>query len=118
MAHQPYSAEEYKKSVNSIWKTTGILAVVTVVEVIFALIYEFKFIPMGAPRIFLSLFVIAASAVKAFYIMSIFMHLGHEKKGMQFTILFPFLFLVWGIIAFILEGSAWESMKDAFNGLY
>ena len=115
MAHQPYTPEEYKKSVAQIWKTTAILSIVTVVEVAFALFYEFVLIPKGAPRLALSLFVVAASVVKAFFIMSVFMHLGHEKKGFQFSILFPFTFLIWGIISFCLEGSAWEAMKDALN---
>ena len=35
------------------------------------------------------------------------MHMGHEVKGLRMTVLMPMLLLVWAIIAFFYEGSAW-----------
>jgi cytochrome c oxidase subunit IV len=47
---------------------------------------------------------IALSLYKAYYIVSIFMHLGAEIGGMAYTVVMPMLLLVWGVIAFLWEG--------------
>jgi cytochrome c oxidase subunit IV len=117
MAHM--TQEEYRQNVKDVYKTTGVLAVVTVVEVVFALIYEFSLMDsMGLPRWPLMVFVTLASAIKAYWIMKVFMHVGHEKKGFVFTILFPFTFLIWAIIAFSIDGSYWAALRDAINSIY
>jgi cytochrome c oxidase subunit IV len=41
---------------------------------------------------------------KAYYIVSEFMHLGHELRRMILSILLPFIFIVWLIIGMIIEG--------------
>ena len=84
--------EEYKKNVREVYRTTAILSVVTIVEVVGALMYEKYAMPAGYPRIVLSIFVSVASLIKAYWIMAVFMHVNHEKKGFAFTILFPFSF--------------------------
>lgn len=101
------SNEEYNAGVKAVWKVTGILAVVTIVEVIGALLY-----PATMPRMVLNLFFIVMSVAKAYYIISVFMHLGHERRAMQLTVLLPTMFLVWAIIAFLWEGSAWLHMRS------
>lgn len=97
--------EEYQKSKREVYKVTGILAVVTLIEVIGAFFYEKIVVD---PRWPLMVFVSLASLVKAYWIMAVFMHVNHEKKGFIFTILFPFIFLVWAIISFSADG-AWYS---------
>ena len=47
---------------------------------------------------------ISMSMYKAYYIVSIFMHLGHEVGGMGYTIVMPMTLLIWGVIAFLWEG--------------
>ena len=42
--------------------------------------------------------------VKAFYIVAEFMHLRQEVKSFIFTILIPLTFVVWLILALLLEG--------------
>lgn len=101
------SNEEYNAGVKAVWRVTGILAIVTIVEVAGALIY-----PDTMPRMVLNLFFIVMSIAKAYYIIAVFMHMGHERKAMQLTVLLPTLFLVWAIIAFLWEGSAWLSMRS------
>ena len=108
MSHAPYTPEEYKKSVNKIWKTTGILSVVTLAEVIVAVV-------LHPPYSLLVAFVSIASLVKAFYIMSVFMHLGNETKAFKFVVLFPFMFLFWGFISFSLDGLSYAGMREALN---
>lgn len=108
MSHAPYTPEEYKKNVNKIWKTTAILAVVTILEVAVA-------VGLHLPYAILAAFVSIVSIVKAVYIMGVFMHLGHETKGFQFAVLFPFVFLIWGFISFSLDGSSYQGMRQAIN---
>ena len=49
---------------------------------------------------------IALTVVKAFYIVSEFMHLKYEVKVLIWSILIPMIFVVWLIIALIYEGGA------------
>lgn len=108
MSHAPYTPEEYKKNVSTIWKTTAILTIVTFVEVAVAVLIEM-------PYSILAAFVSIVSLIKAYYIMNVFMHVGHETKAFKFVILFPFLFLVWGFVSFSLEGLSHAGMRDALN---
>jgi cytochrome c oxidase subunit 4 len=81
--------------------TTGfwVLLVVTFAEVGVAL-YAKAFLP----GVLVRLVMIAMSLFKAYYIVSIFMHLGHEVGGMALTIVMPMTLLIWGVIAFLWEG--------------
>ena len=108
MSHAPYTPEEYKKNVSTIWKTTGILTFFTLLEVVVA-------VKMELPYSVLAAFVSIVSLIKAYYIMSVFMHLGHETKGFKFVVLFPFLFLLWGFVSFSLDGLSFAGMRDALN---
>lgn len=107
MSDSTMSNEEYKAGVSAVWRVTGILAVVTIVEVVGALLYPHEY-----PRMVLNLFFIVMSLAKAYYIMSVFMHLGHERRALQLTVLLPTIFLVWAIIAFLWEGHAWLHMRS------
>ncbi len=50
---------------------------------------------------------IVLTLFKAFYIVAEFMHLKHEVKRLAWTILVPFLFIIWLIIGMIVEGDYW-----------
>lgn len=105
--------EEYKHQVNSVWKATAILAAVTIIEVSIAILYD-KFFHDSGMRIGLNIFMILASLVKAFYIVSIFMHMKYERAALVMTVLMPIFFLIWFIIAFLWEGSSWLNMRSIF----
>ncbi len=85
-----------KEHIKKIWKTAGILALVTGVEFILA---------FNMPRggLLISLFIIL-TLVKAFYIVAEFMHLRHEIKTLVYTIIVPTVFVIWLILAVLLEG--------------
>jgi cytochrome c oxidase subunit IV len=55
---------------------------------------------------------IVLTLVKAFWIMAEFMHMNHEKKGLVYSIIFPLMFLLWLILAALMESSAKESAVD------
>lgn len=86
-----------KAKIAKIWKTAGILAAVTAVEFVIAFTIPWK---TFAVVTFLLL-----TIVKAFYIVAEFMHLGHEVKSLIWSILIPFVFIVWFIMAMIYQGS-------------
>ena len=49
---------------------------------------------------------IALTLLKAFYIVSEFMHLKYEVKALIWSILLPTLFVIWLIIALLAEGGS------------
>ncbi|MBO6659246.1 MAG: cytochrome C oxidase subunit IV family protein [Roseivirga sp.] len=92
-----------KAKIWGIWKVALILAVVTGIEYVFAFQME-----AGALR---NVIFIGLTIVKAFYIVAEFMHLGHEVKGLVYSIILPMIFILWLIMALVnLEGAA---IKDA-----
>lgn len=105
--------EEYKHHVQAVWRATVILGAVTIIEVGTALLYNQLFHDKGY-RMALNAFMVIATLVKAFYIVSVFMHMKYEKKALALTVLMPLAFLIWFIIAFIWEGVSWNAMRGMF----
>ena len=113
--HLHWTEEEYKDGKKSVMKTIIILSIVTVVEVGCAMIYDKIYPQGGGPKLWLNLFMAVMSVVKVIYIMGIFMHVNHETSWFKRTILLPFLFLIWAIIAFAVEGGSWHEMRTWLN---
>ena len=91
---QPVDKEKIKK----IWKTAGILAIVTAIE------FAIAFSPLaGGVKVFTF---IALTIVKAFFIVAEFMHLGHEKKSLVYSIILPLVFICWLIGALLIQAVA------------
>ncbi|MBI2730357.1 MAG: cytochrome C oxidase subunit IV family protein [Sphingobacteriales bacterium] len=55
------------------------------------------------------------SLAKAFYIVSIFMHLGDEVRNLIMTIVVPLLLFVWFIAAFLWDGDSWRNLRKDYN---
>lgn len=89
-----------KTTVLNIWKIAGLLLVVTIIEFVFAFS-----LPESWKWMKISIFV-GLTFVKAFYIVSEFMHLKHETKVLVWSIALPLIFVVWFVIALIYEGGA------------
>jgi hypothetical protein len=53
---------------------------------------------------------------KAFYIVSIFMHLGDEIRNMIMTIIVPLLLFIWFLAAFLWDGNSWKNLKNTDAG--
>ena len=108
------SYDDQKKFV---FKGLILLAVLTIVEVIFALFARGHIIPSlkyehGSMFHYLYMLVmIGFSLYKAYFIIFNFMHLGHEVKGLAYSILLPVLLLVWAVIAFFSEGGYWNHQR-------
>lgn len=92
-----HSEEEGVRKRKVIWRTFIILALITAFEFIIAGIFD------NSPLVNFTF--IFMTLVKAFFIVWEFMHLGHETKGLKYTLALPVIFLVWFIIAMLMEGS-------------
>ena len=89
-----------KAKVRKIWKTAGILAIITALEFLIAFT-----VPLEMTEIRVTVFVLM-TIVKAAYIVGEFMHLRYEVKVLIWSILIPLIFVVWMLVAFIYEGDA------------
>ncbi len=87
-----------RAKIMKLWKIAGVLLVVTVIEFILAF-------TMSRGWLLIAVFV-SLTIVKAFYIVSEFMHLKHETKVLIWSIILPMIFVVWLLIALINEGGA------------
>jgi heme/copper-type cytochrome/quinol oxidase subunit 4 len=113
--HLHLNDQEYSDGRKEVLKTIIILSIVTVVEVSVAIIYD-HFNPTGGSfKWMINLFMAVMSVVKVIYIMGTFMHLKNETKGFFLTVLLPFMFLIWAIIAFSYEGGSWNHMRSLLN---
>ncbi|MEO0776223.1 MAG: cytochrome C oxidase subunit IV family protein [Bacteroidota bacterium] len=56
--------------------------------------------------------IIVLSLYKAYFIVYEFMHMGLEVPGLRMSVLLPMLLLVWAIIAFFNEGTAWGNRRQ------
>jgi cytochrome c oxidase subunit IV len=86
-----------------IWRTFWILLAATIFEVGIA------FAPIH--KEILQWIFVVATIFKSAYIVGVFMHLGSEKKSMQYTILLPFILIVYFIAMCIAEGSYLHMVK-------
>jgi len=118
MEHQTFGGEvsvphaaPTEDSKKRIIKTTILLSVITIIELgIGYLLYATDFSELV--DIMFKGAVIILSFAKAFYIVSIFMHLGDEIRNLIMTIVVPLLLFVWFIIAFLWDGNSWKNMRN------
>ncbi len=99
--HEEVAVKPLNKSkVKVFLRVTLVLFLITVLEYIiaFTVPHEYKW-----ARI--TIFV-ALTIVKAFYIVSEFMHLGHEKKSLKMSIVLPMAFVAFFIFIMIYQGGA------------
>ena len=113
--HEHTDDATFKKKVR---KTTILLSIITVIELgIGLLIYTIH--KGDSPNHTLVLMfkgmVCILTLAKAYYIVSVFMHLGDEIRNMIMTIVVPLLLFVWFIIAFIYEGNSYRNLRNTYD---
>lgn len=109
--HMDGKSAESKQKVKNIIVVTGILTVVTIVEVCLGLYGHHA----GMPKWLINTFFIILTMLKAGYIVKVFMHLGDEIKNMILTILIPLTLFIWFIIAFLMDGAFWLWINNFFG---
>lgn len=107
--HEP--AEGTKR----IWRTFWVLLIITVIELALGLsMYTFEGMPNWL-HMFIKGVICILSLAKAFYIVSIFMHLGDEIRNMIMTIVVPLTLFVWFIAAFLWDGSSYRADRNRYD---
>ena len=96
-----------KAKIAKIWKTAAILAVVTAIEFVLAFTME-------RGSLLTSIFVLL-TFIKTFYIVGEFMHLKYEVKVLIWSILVPVLFIIWLIVALLIEGDAIYTLRKLWS---
>ena len=98
-----------------IWKTFWILLFITLAELALGFsMYFFEGMP-GWLHLFIKGAISILSLAKAFYIVSIFMHLGDEIRNMIMTIVVPLMLFVWFIGAFLWDGNSYRTMRNRYD---
>ena len=109
---------EHASGTKKIWRTFWLLSIITIIELIIGLaIYN---IHKGEnPNASLVLgfkgAVCILTLAKAYYIVSIFMHLGDEIRNFIMTIVVPLCLFIWFIAAFLLDGTSWRHLRNRYN---
>jgi cytochrome c oxidase subunit IV len=115
-------AHGHNEGTGRIWKIFWLLSFVTVIELAIGYFLYFKSANGGGTGLSESLVLTAKiiigilTLVKAYYIVSVFMHLGDEVKNMIMTITVPLVLFIWFIIAFLWDGSSWKNMRNTNAG--
>lgn len=107
-----------KETVRKIIRTTVVLSIITIIELAFG--YAIFFMhknPGHSHSLVLAIkgVIVILSLAKAFYIVSVFMHLGDEIRNMIMTIVVPLLLFVWFIGAFLWDGSSYKDLRNSYD---
>ena len=99
-----------------IWKVFWLLSVVTVIELVlgFGLAKEWYGNPETSHSaiLFVKGVICNLSLAKAYYIVSVFMHLGDEIRNFIVTIVVPLCLFIWFIAAFLWDGDSWKNLRN------
>jgi cytochrome c oxidase subunit IV len=107
----------HNEGTGRIWKVFWVLSLLTLIELALGYFLYFKGEGMGHTAILTTKVVIGIlTLLKAYYIVSVFMHLGDEVRNMIMTICVPLVLFVWFIIAFLWDGNSWRNMRNTNAG--
>jgi len=119
MEHSHNSSEvtfhhEAADSTKRIWRTFWVLLILTVIELSLGLsMYAFN-MPSWV-HLFLKGVIVILTLAKAYYIVSIFMHLGDEIRNLIMTIVVPLMLFVWFIGAFLWDGNSYRTKRNRYD---
>lgn len=125
MEHQTMSPEvtfehhvsdaEFKKRVR---KTTILLSIITIIELGIGLSIYTIHKGENPSHLLVLMFkgvVCILTLAKAYYIVSVFMHLGDEIRNMIMTIVVPLMLFIWFILAFIIDGNSYKNLRNTYD---
>ena len=105
----------FKKKVR---KTTILLSVITLIELAIGLAIYTIHKGENPSHLLILMFkgvVCILTLAKAFYIVSVFMHLGDELPNMIMTIVVPLFLFIWFIIAFLYDGNSYKNLRNRYD---
>ena len=92
-----------KKARRKLWNVFWIMLAITIVELVVGFLAPGK---GWTGQLWLKIFFIGFTIIKAGYIVMSFMHLGHEVKFMKYVILMPYIvFMFYTIFIVLTEGT-------------
>ena len=108
---------DHSGGTKKIWKIFWVLSALTIVELglgyfLYAQHAELGYAAVLATKITIGVLTIA----KAYYIVSVFMHLGDEIRNFIMTIIVPLALFIWFIIAFLADGNSWKNLRNTNAG--
>ncbi len=110
-------AHGHNEGTGKIWKVFWILSFLTMIELGLGLFLYFQKEHLSETVIYATrIAIILLTALKAYYIVSVFMHLGDEVRNLIMTICVPLVLFVWFIIAFLYDGNSWKNMRNTNAG--
>lgn len=101
MEHNTEHLEHTESPANmkqQIWRTFWILTALTIVDI------ALYFMLLSTHSMMKNILFIVLGIVKAFYIVSIFMHMKFERKWLVNFIIYPMLFVAFLVLLMIIEG--------------
>lgn len=111
-----FHPEQRSDTVRRIWKTTIILSVITLIELALGFgIAKDWYGTSHTVILFIKGVICILSLAKAFYIVSIFMHLGDEIRNLIMTIVVPLILFIWFLTAFLWDGDSWRNLRRDYN---
>ena len=100
-------------AVKEIWKVTGILSLLTIVELVLG--FVMMRVDDASLRLSIKGGIVILMIAKAFYIVGYFMHLKHELKNLIMTIVVPLALIIWFITAFLYEGNSYKNLRNRYD---
>ncbi len=102
-------------NVKRIWKTFWILLIITSIELGLGLTLYALDMPDDLRRMLIKGTIIILSLAKAYFIVSVFMHLGDEIRNFILTIVIPLMLFIWFITAFIVDGNSYKHLRNRYD---
>jgi len=113
--HHEHSDADFKKRVR---KTTILLSIITLIELGIGLTIYTIHKGENPSHLLVLMFkgmVCILTLAKAYYIVSVFMHLGDEIRNMIMTIVVPLMLFIWFITAFIYDGNSYKNLRNNYD---
>lgn len=111
-----HSEEDGKKIRKKIWMVTGLLTLITAVEVIVGLFINRMSAPSETTWAMVKYGYLILTLIKAGYIVLVFMHLGDETKNFRKVVLWPyFAFICYLIFIALTESSYVNSVLETLK---
>ena len=108
---------DHSGGTGKIWKIFWVLSILTIIELALGYFLYAKHGELGYTAVLSTKGAIAIlTLAKAYYIVSVFMHLGDEIRNFIMTIVVPLVLFVWFIIAFLADGNSWKNLRNTRGG--
>lgn len=112
-----YAAPHKDGVVKKFMKVTWVLSIITVIELVLGLgLAKSWFGESSGVILFIKGVICILSLAKAYYIVSVFMHLGDEIRNFIMTIVVPLCLFIWFILAFLWDGNSWKNLRNTNGG--